>query len=110
MAPRNANSQPQQSIRPKAIDEPKRFISNNASKEQSPLRQTTGPLIKRPLFLLYVLSDCELSRTATLALTPSVGWSPDRTASAKLAIRIPVVTGVNLDGYDVIPDGLAGGA
>ena len=36
MAPRNANFQPQQSIRPKAIDEPKRFISNNASKAQSP--------------------------------------------------------------------------
>ena len=36
MAPRNANFQPQQSIRPKAIDEPKRFISNNASKAPSP--------------------------------------------------------------------------
>ena len=36
MAPRNANFQPHQSIRPKAIDEPKRFINNNASKVQSP--------------------------------------------------------------------------
>ena len=36
MAPRNANFQPQQSIKPKANDEPKRFISNNASKLQSP--------------------------------------------------------------------------